>query len=198
MAQFYLGYKEAFLATPRVTFARPAAYTLVNLERDLISKPLYPPSSRYLEELKRLSSSKATIDQPVLVTLVGGLLSILYPPVFFAALGVICFFRSKLCQAHRSLALVVLFAYSYNFGNCLGTAIVHSLSVSRYIVAQYSFALLSECVGLLFLAELGMEKRRIGLGLSIPRARAKRRTASWSYPTPAGIRAEEGGENQSV
>jgi len=155
MAQFYLGYKQGFLATPRVKLARRYSGALDALQPHRL--PSYPPFTRYVEKLKSLSFTKATLDQPVLVTAVGALLSFLYPPIFFATLGVVCFLSPDLRRLYGSFAVVVLFALSYSFGNCLITAIVHSLDVTGYIVVQYSFVLLSELMAILFLVEIGME-----------------------------------------
>src|SRR5205814_614027 len=99
--------------------------------------------THYVEELKNLSFTKATLDQPVLVTVAGALLCFLFPPIFFATLGIVCFLSSDLRRLYGSFAVVVLFAFSYSFGNCLITAIVHSLDVTGYIIVQYSFVLLS-------------------------------------------------------
>ncbi len=158
MAQFYLGYKQSFLATPRVKLARRYARALDVLQPHLL--PSYPPFTHYVEELKNLSFTKATLDQPVLVTVAGALLCFLFPPIFFATLGVVCFLSSDLRRLYGSFAVVVLFAFSYSFGNCLITAIVHSLDVTGYIIVQYSFVLLSEWMAILFLVEIGMETRR--------------------------------------
>ena len=159
MAQFYLGYKQSFLATPQVKLARRYSGALDALQPHLL--PSYAPFTRYLEKSKSLSFSKDTLDQPLLVTAAAALLTFLYPPVFFATLGVVCFLSPALRRLYGSFAMVVLFALSYSFGNCLITATVHSLEVSRYIVMQYSFVLLSECMAILFLVEIGMETRRL-------------------------------------
>jgi len=44
-----------------------------------------------------------------------------------------------------------LLIYSYNFGTCLETAIIHSLDNPRYVTVQFSFTLLAEFVGIYFL-----------------------------------------------
>ncbi|MDQ6911332.1 MAG: hypothetical protein M3119_00150 [Verrucomicrobiota bacterium] len=62
-------------------------------------------------------------------------------------------FAPRWREEYGGFCLIALFLFSYNFGNCLGTAIVHSLHVMRYSVAQYSFTLLSACVGLLLLVD---------------------------------------------
>ncbi|MEY2493073.1 MAG: hypothetical protein QOH24_2024 [Verrucomicrobiota bacterium] len=157
MAQFYLGYKQSF-ATPQVKLDRRYSRALDALQPYLLLS--YPPFTHYLEKLKSLSFSKATLNQPVLVTAAGALLSFLYPPIFFATLGVVCVLSPDQRRLYGSFAVVVLFALSYSFGNCLITAITHSLDLSRYIVAQYSFVLLSEWMAILFLFEIGMETRR--------------------------------------
>ena len=157
MAEFYLGYGGSLLATPRVQLARRYASALKALQPYLV--PSYPPFIRYVEKLKSLSVTKATLDQPVLVTAAGALLCFLFAPIFFATLGVICFLSPELRRLYGTFAVVVLFALSYSFGNCLITAIVHALH-GRYITMQYSFVLLAECMAVLFLFEIGMETRQ--------------------------------------
>lgn len=159
MAQFYLGYKQSFLATPQVKLAPRYAFTSRELQPYSLSVNSYPPFSAYLAELKHLSTSEDTLDQPVLITAVGALFCFLYPVVFFSTLGTACFLPRSLRRSYSSFAIVALFVFSYNFGTCLGIAIIHSLDVTRYIVAQYAFALLSEAIGLLFLFEIGLATR---------------------------------------
>src|SRR5205823_15103356 len=101
-----------------------------------------------------------TLNQPVPVTVAGALQCFLFPPIFFATLGVVCFLSPDLRRLYGSFAVVVLFALSYSFGNCLITAIVRSLDVTSYIMVQYTSVLLSESMAILFLVEIGMETRR--------------------------------------
>ncbi len=51
-------------------------------------------------------------------------------------------------------ALLVLLFFGYNFGNCIGIAVMHTLAVRRYCVVQLIFTVFAQGVGMLFLAEL--------------------------------------------
>ncbi len=155
MTLFYLGSKRIFITSPRAHLSLLYAQTAACLP-DIRS---YPPLLHYLAMIRSLASTSQTISQPLWVRSLGALLSVLYPPVFFSTLGLSLFLTPALRQMYGRFAAVALFAFSYNFGNCLGTAVVHSLDVSRYVLSQYSFALLAECIGLLFLVEVALETR---------------------------------------
>jgi hypothetical protein len=60
-------------------------------------------------------------------------------------------------RAHFLWLVVALWlGYSYNFGNCLTIAVVHSLEVTRYIRIQLIFTLFSQCLSLCLLLELAV------------------------------------------
>ncbi len=49
-------------------------------------------------------------------------------------------------------AVVALwFVYSYNFGNCLTIAVVHSLEVTRYVRIQLIYTVFAQCLSIYFL-----------------------------------------------
>ncbi|MEP7071228.1 MAG: hypothetical protein ABI839_02470 [Verrucomicrobiota bacterium] len=162
MALFYLGSKRIFITSPRANLSLLYAQTAACLP-EIRS---YPPLLHYLARIRSLASTSQTISQPLWVRSLGALLSVLYPPVFFSTLGLSLFLTPALRQMYGRFAAVALFAFSYNFGNCLGTAVVHSLDVSRYVLSQYSFALLAEGIGLLFLVEVALDTRQRRLARS--------------------------------
>jgi hypothetical protein len=75
------------------------------------------------------------------------------------------FFRPL--RAHFLWLIAALWlTYSYNFGNCLTIAIVHSLEVTRYVRIQLIFTVFAQCLSLFLLLELAA----FGLRASIARA----------------------------
>jgi hypothetical protein len=159
LSLFYLGAKHFFVTSPRANIGSLYTQTVASLQLLTATAHSYRPFVFYFGECERLSSSRETISQSLLIRGLGALLSVLYPPVFFLTLGVAVFIRGPSRQIYRRFAVVALFVFSYNFGNCLVTAIVHSLSNTRYVTTQYSFGLLAECIGLLFLFDIAMETR---------------------------------------
>jgi hypothetical protein len=150
MALFYLGHKHIFITSPRAELGTRYAQTVDSLRALASSTPSYAPLSVYIKQCKKLSSSQEVISQPLVVRALGALLSIVYPLVFFATIAAALLSKGGLRGFHGRFAIVTLFVFSYNFGNCLLTSIVHSLSLTRYVVSQFSFGLLSECIALVF------------------------------------------------
>ncbi|MBV9009617.1 MAG: hypothetical protein JO354_10715 [Verrucomicrobia bacterium] len=160
VTQLRLFYTEAghgFATSHTVDFARRYRESLAALPPALILSTTYRPFFDYLNACRKYSSMVEVISQSLLVRRVNGVLDRLYTPVVFVALVIIVLLPGYLRRDYRIFSRTVLFAYSYNFGNCLGIAIVHSLHVDRYLLAQYSFTLLSECIGLLFLVDVSVE-----------------------------------------
>lgn len=112
----------------------------------------FPPFVSYLANCRSFSS-KAIIKPIWTIRFLQTELSRLYLAILIGVVGVslVLPFSPRWREEYGGFCLIALFLFSYNFGNCLGTAIVHSLHVMRYIRAQYSFTLLSACVGLLLL-----------------------------------------------
>jgi hypothetical protein len=160
VTQLGLFYSEAghgFATSHTIDLARRYRESVAALPPQLILGTSYPPFFEYLKACQEYSSMREVISQSLLVRRVNGVLDRLYTPVLFAALAIIVFLPGYLRTSYRAFSGTVLFAYSYNFGNCLGTAIVHSLHVDRYLLAQYSFTLLSECIALLFIVDVTLE-----------------------------------------
>ena len=76
-----------------------------------------------------------------------------YLPVFCAVLlaSGLLLCSQKLRLAFGMLWPATLLIYSYNFGTCLETAIIHSLDNPRYVTVQFSFTLLAVFVRIYFL-----------------------------------------------
>jgi hypothetical protein len=94
---------------------------------------------------------------PVISKALDGL-AIAYLPVLLLnmALALACVFHREFRRRFCLLVALAFVFYSYNFGNCIATSIVHTLSVTRYIQAQFVCTLFSETVGVLLLAEVAL------------------------------------------
>jgi len=68
------------------------------------------------------------------------------------------------------LVAAVWLTYSYNFGNCLTIAIVHSLEVTRYVRIQLIFTVLAQCLSIYLLLELAFFAIRAGIAHFLPKA----------------------------
>ncbi len=118
---------------------------------DLITRKIpistrYPPIAGYFQQCANLAAGGAVIEQPRRFTEWTRLLSAHYLDLLVVALLspllLICRpFRKHLPWAVAALWLV----YSYNFGNCLTIAIVHSLEVIRYVRIQLIFTVFAQC-----------------------------------------------------
>ncbi len=119
-----------------------------------------PVGRRYLESCTALGrqTDGRIVTQPAVVSWMVTLLASLYLPILLGSVAVAgwCVFRREWRVRFGLLASVAALFYGYNFGNCLATAVVHSLSVRRYITAQFTATLFSEGVGLLLLIEVAM------------------------------------------
>ncbi len=147
-----------------------------NLTRATTEEARAPIFARYLAELPRLAKTKAVIPQSLLVRVAKWCLALLYLPVLLGtvlvSLGILL--RRTWRKALWPLAGATLLVFGYNFGNTLGTSVLHSMHIERYSEAQYAFALLAVGMGILFLAETG--------------ARVLRRAARVLSPAPPAPR----------
>jgi hypothetical protein len=126
---------------------------------DIISKRAqigagYAPLGRYFDECNALASSGAAMEQVKRFTEWTRLLSAHYMDLLLLALVsplvlISCSFRHHLLWAVAALWLV----YSYNFGNCLTIAVVHSLEVTRYVRIQLIYTVFAQCLSIYFLLE---------------------------------------------
>ena len=114
----------------------------------------YPPLPPYFAECTRLAAQGAAFEQVKRFTEWTRLLSAHYLDLLLVALvsPVILFWRAL--RSHFLWLVAGLWlAYSYNFGNCLTIAIVHSLEVTRYVRIQLIYTVFAQCLSLYFLLE---------------------------------------------
>jgi hypothetical protein len=126
---------------------------------DLIAKKAqlgagYGPLAPYFQECNQLASEGAAMEQVKRFTEWTRLLSGHYMDLLLVALVsplilICCPFRRHLLWAVAALWLV----YSYNFGNCLTIAVVHSLEVTRYVRIQLIYTVFAQCFSIYFVLE---------------------------------------------
>ena len=114
----------------------------------------YQPLAPYFQECTGLANAGAVIEQVKRFTEWTRLLSAHYLDLLLVALLspliLICRpFRRHLLWLVAGLWLV----YSYNFGNCLTIAVVHSLEVTRYVRIQLIYTVFAQCLSIYFLLE---------------------------------------------
>jgi len=114
----------------------------------------YAPLGPYLRQCATLRSQGADVDQFRRLTEWTRLLSAHYLDLLFVALVsplllIFCPFRAHLPWLVAALWLT----YSYNFGNCLTIAIVHSLDVVRYVRIQLIYTVFAQCASVYFVLE---------------------------------------------
>ena len=127
---------------------------------EAIPPSLYPHSCSLfydnISECKSLVSSRQVWRQPRLISRFAAHADTDYPAILlFATLaGLWVVFRRfpKNGVIPVSVALWSLYFYSYNFGNTLTIAIVHSMEVIRYTKSQLIFTLFSEAFAVLLAA----------------------------------------------
>ena len=152
---FYSWKNQTYDASSRadMVFGKLAERTLPSL-KDESALPAYQD---YRREIAALERSTGKWKQAHVVSLVNTLLYVCYPIILFASLGlaavVIC--RGRLEGRFGPLiplAWITLYLHSYNFGNCLTIATVHTMQVGRYVKNQLVFLVFSECCAVLFIA----------------------------------------------
>ena len=116
----------------------------------------YPPARAFIETSLRLSRQPATVSQPRVLKDARTLLEMLYLPGLLASLLIAAWAAAtgRLAQPEWLTRIAVtLLLFSYNFGNNLTVAVVHSLSISRYIESQLSYTLLASMSGIVLVGE---------------------------------------------
>lgn len=113
---FYLGEKHYFITSPRAELG--ARYTeTVNALRMLMAKAQsYPAFNYYFQKCETLSSTHETISQSLTIRGLGGLLSVLYPAVFFCALGAVFFLRGDLRKLYGRFGAMTLSCFLITSG----------------------------------------------------------------------------------
>ena len=114
----------------------------------------YTPLQPYYAECESLAKAGASINQVKRFTewtrlFAGHYMDLLLVALISPLLLISCAFRQHLFWLIACLWL----AYSYNFGNCLTIAVVHSLEVTRYVRIQLIYTIFAQCLCLYFFLE---------------------------------------------
>ncbi len=128
----------------------------------------YAPLTQYYQECDELSKNGAAIVEMRRVIDWTRVLSFHYLDLLAVALlsPLLLLARPLRGQFFWMIAALWL-VYSYNFGNCLTIAIIHSLEVMRYVRSQLIYTVFAQCMSVYFVIELvtylgrgWIEKRR--------------------------------------
>jgi len=155
MRLFYSASNQPFLTSREIALTEPYRRTIEVLQSPAFRPTLlrFLPGNKYEASCASLTSAHWAVSQPERIRRCNGMLRRAYLPVFCAVLlaSALLLCSQKLRFAVGMLWPATLLVYSYNFGTCLETAIIHSLDDPRYITIQFSFTLLAEFVGIYFL-----------------------------------------------
>jgi len=127
---------------------------------DLVARKIpvgekYPPLVDYYRGCADLATAGTAIEQPRRLTEWTRLLSAHYMDLLLVAILSPLVLFSRPLRGHLLWVVVSLWlVYSYNFGNCLTIAIVHSLEVVRYVRIQLIYTVFAQCLSVYFLLEL--------------------------------------------
>jgi hypothetical protein len=114
--------------------------SLIGRTTDLAKKGLVVPERRFLRRCRFLLARTYLLA-------VGLWLAV--------CLAVLC--RRRLRRRLGLMAVVVLFLFWYNFGNCIEIAVIHSLDDARYDTIQFIFTLLAQFAAFLLIAQCAFE-----------------------------------------
>lgn len=155
MRLFYSASNQAFVIGWGTGLTEPYRRTIEVLQVPAFRPTLlrFVPTRKYEASCASLASANWAVSQPQRIRRCNGMLRRAYLPVFGAVLlaSGLLLCSQKLRFAVGMLWPATLLVYSYNFGTCLETAIIHSLHNPRYLTVQFSFTLLAEFVGIYFL-----------------------------------------------
>jgi hypothetical protein len=164
MAFFYQRICPVFDREKRIRLT--ASYQLGVAGLDLISNaaPSYRPMAEFARQTVVLAERAPAIEQSKFVRGGVAFLAGAYLPLLVLTIGIaiaISFWRE---QRRRIgwLALIVLFAFSYNFAACLETAVVISLEFPRYVMVQFYFTVMAEFLAIWFALEFAVHLARWG------------------------------------
>ena len=169
LMQFYSWRNQTYDASSRadLPFGKLAERTYPSL-KDEVPLDSY---QKYRRATLELEQSRAEWKQAYPVSLVNTILYAAYPPIFVASIILALIAISRRAPAAPfqrllPLALCALYLHSYNFGNCLTIAVVHTMQVGRYVKNQLIFLVFSECCALLFIVACIMAWRERGASAS--------------------------------
>jgi hypothetical protein len=131
--------------------------------------PGNPAVKRYVESCNRLAAAGIDISQARRFVEWLRFFSFHYLDLLGVALlsPLLLFFRPL--RIHLLWLIVALWlAHSYNFGNSLTIAVVHSLDVTRYVRIQLIFTVFAQCLTLGLLLELAVFGMRAGIARVAP------------------------------
>ena len=160
---FYSPDNQTFQTSREISLKEPYRLTLEVLRAPRFRPTFlrFPAGEKYEASCATLAARDLTLSDPPRIRACNLLLQRVYLPVFLAVLV-----ASGLLLCSRKLRLAVgliwpatLLVFSYNFGTCLETAIIHSLHNPRYVTVQFSFTILAEFVGIYFLTNLRLANR---------------------------------------
>jgi hypothetical protein len=158
MRLFYSPQNRAFERAREIDLQEPYSSTLNVLEKPWfhLTFSRFLPAGKYKLACVALASTDWAVPQARFIRRCKTTLARYYSPILCAVLlasgFLLCW--KKLRLAIGTLWPATLLVYSYNFGACLETAIVHSLENSRYLTVQFSFTLLAEFAGVYLLSRL--------------------------------------------
>ena len=117
--------------------------------------PGYQPLDRYVQASNALAGQGVAIPQSRKFADRMRLLSAHYLDLLAAALVSPLLLLFRPLRIHfAGLVAALWLVYSYNFGNCLTIAVVHSLEVTRYVRIQLIFTVFAQCLSLFLWLEL--------------------------------------------
>jgi hypothetical protein len=155
MRLFYSARNPAFATSREIALTEPYRSTVEILQNPTFRSTFlrFPPSKKYEAACASAASAHWAVSQPQRIRRCNKMLQQVYLPVFCAILlaSGLLLCSEKLRFAFGMLWPATLLIYSYNFGTCLETAIIHSLDNPRYMTVQFSFTLLAVFVGIYFL-----------------------------------------------
>jgi hypothetical protein len=155
---FYSPNNQTFQTSRHIALKEPYRLTVEVLQKPRFHPTLlrFPPSREYEAACVALASQNWIVSPPPRIRACNLLLQRIYVPIFLAVLltsGLLLYSR-KLRLAVGVIWPATLLVFSYNFGTCLETAIIHSLHNPRYLTVQFSFTILAEFVGIYFVTNL--------------------------------------------
>jgi hypothetical protein len=128
----------------------------------------YPPAAEFGRRTELLARSAPIIRQSVPLRMTLSLLAGAYRPLLWAALlaSAVVLFQRRYRKRLGWLAVLVLFAYSYNAASCLEVAILNSLEVRRYLTVQMFYTVFAQFLGVRLICETALDLRSRTISLS--------------------------------
>jgi hypothetical protein len=116
----------------------------------------YKPLKQFISRSIRLTNTSYQITQPKAVSWINSFLARTFTLSILLALllAIVISKRPDLRTNYGWLLAAILLFYTYSFGNTLGTAIVHTLEITRYLTNQLSYCLLPQCLTLFLSVEV--------------------------------------------